>query len=100
MDDIYEDIVRVGNNLDTLNIKREEIPERNQQISQMQPIPMHGRRNHQVSHEAQNSFSPSSCPSFIMKQEFTDEESKRQFLKERQKKDNHNLSKYNIMTHI
>ena len=41
MDDIYEDIVRVGNNLDTLNIKREEIPERTQQISQMQPIPMH-----------------------------------------------------------
>ena len=40
MDDIYEDIVRVGNNLDTLNIKREEIQERNS-ISQMQPIPMH-----------------------------------------------------------
>ena len=45
MDDIYEDIVRVGNNLDTLNIKREEIQDRNQptqliQSSPMQPIPM------------------------------------------------------------
>ena len=43
MDDIYEDIVRVGNNLDTLNIKREEIQDRNQQLIQsspMQPIPM------------------------------------------------------------
>ena len=30
-----------------------------------------------------------------MKQEFTDEESKRQYMKERQKKDNHNLSKLN-----
>ena len=28
-----------------------------------------------------------------IKQEFTDEESKRQYMKERQKKDNHNLSK-------
>ena len=27
------------------------------------------------------------------KQEFTDEETKRQYMKERQKKDNHNLSK-------
>ena len=43
-----------------------------------------------------SSFSPSSCPSFLtMKQEFTDEESKRQYMKERQKKDNHNLSKLN-----
>ena len=42
-----------------------------------------------------SSFSPSSCPSFLtMKQEFTDEESKRQYMKERQKKDNHNLSKF------
>ena len=46
MDDIYEDIVRVGNNLDTLNIKREELqnqPDLNQNrnLSQVQPIPMH-----------------------------------------------------------
>ena len=46
MDDIYEDIVRVGNNLDTLNIKREELQNsqdinRNLHQSQVQPIPMH-----------------------------------------------------------
>ena len=44
MDDIYEDIVRVGNNLDTLNIKREELQNNNslqQHQSQVQPIPMH-----------------------------------------------------------
>ena len=49
MDDIYEDIVRVGNNLDTLNIKREELQNSQQDLnqnrtlhqSQVQPIPMH-----------------------------------------------------------
>ena len=46
MDDIYEDIVRVGNNLDTLNIKREELQNQadlnqNRNLSQVQPIPMH-----------------------------------------------------------
>ena len=56
MDDIYEDIVRVGNNLDTLNIKREELqnqPDLNQNrnLSQVQPIPMH------VSYEKVHKFS-------------------------------------------
>merc|ERR1711953_1645989 len=85
MDDIYEDIVRVGNNLDTLNIKREErdlnrnsIQQQNQQQSLNQPIPMHNRgRGVQLQNQEQlgSSFSPSSCPSFIhgLKQEFTDE---------------------------
>ena len=53
MDDIYEDIVRVGNNLaDTLSIKREQENSggggagqqdinSNQRQSGMQPIPMH-----------------------------------------------------------
>jgi len=108
MDDIYEDIVRVGNNLDTLNIKREEIQDRNQQLIQsspMQPIPMPNRNRVIGSVENCSSFSPSSCPSFLtMKQEFTDEESKRQYMKERQKKDNHNLierrRRYNINDRI
>merc|ERR1711935_527891 len=115
MDDIYEDIVRVGNNLDTLNIKREELQNsqdinRNLHQSQVQPIPMHNRGRVQLQQSNQeqlgSSFSPSSCPSFIhgLKQEFTDEESKRQYMKERQKKDNHNLierrRRYNINDRI
>lgn len=116
MDDIYEDIVRVGNNLDTLNIKREELQNSQQDLnqnrtlhqSQVQPIPMHNRGRVQLQNQEQlgSSFSPSSCPSFIhgLKQEFTDEESKRQFMKERQKKDNHNLierrRRYNINDRI
>merc|ERR1712227_105231 len=69
---------------------------------------MHNRGRVQLQNQEQlgSSFSPSSCPSFIhgLKQEFTDEETKRQYMKERQKKDNHNLierrRRYNINDRI
>ena len=43
MNDIYEDIVSVGNNFDSLKIKLEERPDINSNLgvpSQMQPIPV------------------------------------------------------------
>ena len=44
------------------------------------------------------SFSPSSCPSTLyLKQEMTEEEH-RQIMKDRQKKDNHNLSEFKNKT--
>ena len=64
MDDIYEDIVRVGNNLDTLNIKREELQNSQQDLnqnrtlhqSQVQPIPMHVSKAATVRHSQHNSL--------------------------------------------
>lgn len=109
MNDIYEDIVSVGNNFDSLKIKLEERPDINSNLgvtSAMQPIPMpvNARARQAQNPQVVQSFSPSSCPSTLyLKQEMTDEEM-RQIQKDRQKKDNHNLierrRRYNINDRI
>jgi len=108
MNDIYEDIVSVGNNFDSLKIKLEERPDINSNLgvpSQMQPIPVPMARARQAQNASvAQSFSPSSCPSTLyLKQEMTEEEH-RQIMKDRQKKDNHNLierrRRYNINDRI
>lgn len=109
MNDIYEDIVNVGNNFDSLKIKLEDRTtdiNSNLGVSAMQPIPMpvNARARQQQTAQVVQSFSPSSCPSTLyLKQEMTDEEM-RQIQKDRQKKDNHNLierrRRYNINDRI